>query len=209
MKLDGKQMTYVFFGGLFLVALLFYFVVISPGFSKQKNLERNIARRQADLVKITELNRAWEGFKKDRSDVEAALRSRGDRFSLLSFLEGVTREVGIDKKIQYIKPVSFPPSEEPFRPEGIELSLENMGMEQLVNFLYKVEHTGNLLYVKRIRILKITRGASSTLRVTLQVNTYTRNPLSYSGISRPTFDLGFATSTGAEMQSAARKSPAA
>jgi hypothetical protein len=172
MKLDRKQMTYVFFGGLFLVALIFYFAVISPGLSKQKTLERSIARREADLVRIAELIRTWESFKKDRSEVETTLRSRGDRFSLLSFLEGVTREVGIDKDIQYIKPVSFPPSEGPFRPEGIELSLENMGMEQLVNFLYKVEHTQNLLYVKRIKILKAARGTSSTLKVTLQVNTY-------------------------------------
>jgi len=175
MKLDRKQMTYVFFGGLFLVALLFYFVVISPGFSKQKTLERSIARKKAELVKITDLNRTWESFKRDRSDVESALKTRGDLFSLLSFLEGVTREVGIDKNIQYIKPVTFPPSEGPFRPEGIELSLENMGMEQLVNFLYKVEHTGNLLYVKRIKILKATRGTSSTLKVTLQVNTHTKS----------------------------------
>ena len=174
MKLDRKQMTYVFFGGLFLVSLLFYFVVISPGLSKQKTLERSIAKRKADLVRIMELNSTWESFKKDRSEVEAALRSRGDRFSLLSFLEGVTREVGIDKNIQYIKPVAFPPGEGAFRPEGIELSLENMGIEQLVNFLYKVEHTGNLLYVKRIKILKIARGTSSTLKVTFQVNTYTR-----------------------------------
>jgi hypothetical protein len=174
MKLDRKQMTYVFFGGLFVVALFFYFVVISPGLSKQKVLERSIARKKAELVKMTELNRTWETFKRDRSEVEGALKNRGSRFSLLSFLEGVTREVGIDKNIQYIKPVTFPPSEGLFRPEGIELSLENMGMEQLVNFLYKLEHTGNLLYVKRIKILKATRGASSTLRITLQVNTYTR-----------------------------------
>lgn len=174
MKLDRRQMTYAFFGGLFLFALLFYFVVISPGLSKQKALERSIAKRKADLVKIMELNRAWENFKKDRRDVETALDSRGDRFSLLSFLEGVTREVGVDRNIQYIKPVTFPPSEGPFRPEGIELSLENMGMEQLVDFLYKLEHTGSLLYVKRIKILKDGRGGSSALKVTLQVNTYAR-----------------------------------
>ncbi|MBN2033366.1 MAG: hypothetical protein JW836_08835 [Deltaproteobacteria bacterium] len=174
MKLDRNKITYLFFGGLFLVALLFYFVVISPGLSKQKAVERSIAKRKADLVKIGEHIRSWESFKKARSEVEEALKSRGDRFSLLSFLEGVTREVGIDKNIEYIKPVTFPPSEGPFRPEGIELSLANMGMEQLVNFLYKVEHTGNLLYVKRIKIVKSTRGTSSALKVTLQVNTYTR-----------------------------------
>jgi len=176
MKLDRTQMTYVFFGGLFLVALLFYFAVIAPGLSKQDQLEKSISKRKADLVKITELKRKWENFKRDQSEVEQALSSRGDRFTLLSFLEGITREVGLDKNIQYIKPVTFPPSEAAgtFKPEGIEMSLDNVGMEQLVNFLYKVEHSGNLLFVKRIKILKTSRGSSSSLKVTLQVNTYTR-----------------------------------
>jgi hypothetical protein len=174
MKLDRQQMTYVFFGGLVLVALFFYLIVISPGLEKQRQLERGIAKRKTDLVKITELKKKWESFKRDQNEVQQALRSRGDRFTLLSFLEGITREIGIDKNIQYIKPVTFPPSEAVFKPEGIEMSLDNVGMEQVVNFLYKVEHSGNLLFIKRIKILKTSRGSSSTLKVTLQVNTYTR-----------------------------------
>jgi hypothetical protein len=177
MKLDRTQMTYLFFGGLFFAALLFYLVVISPGLSRQEQMERNISRRKADLVKLTELKRKWEDFKRDQSEVEQALGSRGGRFTLLSYLEGVTREVGIDKNIQYIKPVTFPPGEAAgaFKPEGIEMSLDNVGMEQLVNFLYRVEHSGNLLFTKRIKILKTSRGTSSALKVTLQVNTYARS----------------------------------
>jgi Tfp pilus assembly protein PilO len=177
MKLDRTQITYIFFGGLFLVVLLFYFVVISPGLSRQEQLERSISKRKTDLVKITELKKKWENYKRDQSEVEQALKSRGNQFTLLSFLEAVTREVGIDKNIQYIKPVTFSPSEGAgaFKPEGIEMSLDNVGMEQLVNFLYKVEHSGNLLFIKRIKILKTSRGASSTLKATLQVNTYVRS----------------------------------
>ena len=174
MKLDRTQMTLLFFGGLFFVALLFYFVAISPGLSKQEQLEKSISKRKADLVKITELKKRWENFKRDQGEVEHALRSRGDRFTLLSFLEGITREIGIDKNIQYIKPVTFPPGESVFKPEGIEMSLDNVGMEQVVNFLYKVEHSRNVLFIKRIKILKASTGSSSTLKVTLQVNTYAR-----------------------------------
>jgi hypothetical protein len=173
MKLDRQQMTYVFFGGLAFLALLFYLVVISPGLHRQGQMEKSIARRKADLVKITELKKKWESFKKNQGEVEQTLRSRGDRFTLLSFLEGVTREIGIDKNIQYIKPVTFPPSEAVLKPEGIEMSLDNVGMKQLVDFLYKVENSGNLLFIKRIKILKTSRGSSSALKVTLQVNTYT------------------------------------
>jgi hypothetical protein len=173
MKLDRQQMTYVFFGGLAILALLFYLVVISPGLYKQGQMERSIARRKADLVKITELKKKWESFKRNQGEVAQTLRSRGDRFTLLSFLEGVTREIGIDKNIQYIKPVTFPPSDAALKPQGIEMSLDNVGMEQLVDFLYKVENSGNLLFIKRIKILRTSRGSSSALKVTLQVNTYT------------------------------------
>jgi hypothetical protein len=48
-------------------------------------------------------------------------------------------------------------------------------MEQLVNFLYRIEYSGKLLHVKRIKILRASKEKTSLLKVTLQVNTY--NPV--------------------------------
>jgi type II secretory pathway component PulM len=174
MKLDRKQMTYVFFGGLFLVALLFYLIVISPALSRQELLAKNIVKRKQDLVRISEIKGRWETFQKDRRDVEEAIKSRGS-FTLLSYLEAVTRAIGIDQRIQYIKPVTFPEGEGKLRPEGIEISLDGVNIEQLVNFLYRIEYSGKLLYVKRIKIIRASREKASLLKVTLQVNTY--NPI--------------------------------
>ena len=174
MKLDRKQMTYVFFGGLFLAALLFYLIVISPALSKQELLAKNIAKRKQDLVKISEIKGKWQGFQRDRSEVQEAIKGRGG-FTLLSYLEAVTRDIGIDQRIQYIKPVTFPEGEGKLRPEGIEISLDGINMEQLVNFLYKIEYSGKLLHVKRIKILRASKEKASLLKVTFQVNTY--NPV--------------------------------
>jgi hypothetical protein len=174
MKLDRKQMSYVFFGGLFLVALLLYLVVISPALSKQELLAKNIAKRKQDLVKISEIKGKWQSFQRDRSDVQEAIKGRGD-FTLLSYLEAVTREIGIDQRIQYIKPVTFPEGEGKLKPEGIEISLDGINMEQLVHFLYRMEYSGKLLHVKRIKLLRASKEKTSLLKVTLQVNTY--NPV--------------------------------
>jgi type II secretory pathway component PulM len=174
MKLDRKQMTYAFFGGLFLVALLFYLIVISPALSKQELLDKNIAKRKQDLVRVSEIKGKWQNFQRDRADVQSAIKGRGN-FTLLSYLEAVTREIGIDQRIQYIKPVTFPEGEGKLRPEGIEISLDGINMEQLVNFLYRVEYSGRLLHVKRIKILRASKEKTSLLKVTLQVNTY--NPV--------------------------------
>jgi type II secretory pathway component PulM len=174
MKLDRKQMTYVFFGGLFLVSLLFYLIVISPALSQQALLAKNIAKKKQDLVRISEIKGKWQSFQRDRSEVQEAIKGRGG-FTLLSYLEAVTREIGIDQRIQYIKPVTFPEGEGKLRPEGIEISLDGVNMEQLVTFLYRIEYSGKLLHVKRIKILRASKERTSLLKVTLQVNTY--NPV--------------------------------
>jgi len=174
MKLDRKQMTYVFIGGLFLVALLFYLIVISPALSKQELLSKSIAKRKQDMVRISEIKGKWQTFQRDRNDVQEAIKGRGD-FTLLSYLEAVTREIGMDQRIQYIKPVTFPEGEGKLKPEGIEISLDGVNMEQLVNFLYKIEYSGKLLHVKRIKVLRASKEKTSLLKVTLQVNTY--NPV--------------------------------
>lgn len=174
MKLDRKQMTYVFCGGLVLAALLFYWVVISPALSRQETLSKSIAKRKQDLVRISEIKAKWQGFQRDRADVQEAIKGRGG-FTLLSYLESVTREIGIDQRIQYIKPVTFPEGEGKLRPEGIEISLDGVNMEQLVNFLYRIEYSGKLLHIKRIKILRASKEKTSLLKVTLQVNTY--NPV--------------------------------
>ena len=171
MKLDRKQMTYVFLGGLILVALLFYLVVISPALSKQEALAKNIAKRKQDLVKISEIKGKWQSFQRDRSDVQAAIKGRGS-FTLLSYLEAVTREIGIDQRIQYIKPVTFAEGEGKLKPEGIETSLDGVNSEQLVTFLYRIEYSGKLLHVKRIKIRIASKEKTSQLKVPLQVNTY-------------------------------------
>ena len=171
MKLDRKQMTYVFVGGLFLVALLFYLVAISPALSRQELLGKSISKRKQDLVKISEIKGKWQAFQRDRRDVQEAIKGRGS-FTLLSYLEAVTREIGMDQRIQYIKPVTFPEGEGKLKPEGIEISLDGVNMEQLVNFLYKIEYSGKLLHVKRIKIVRSSKEKTSLLKVTLQVNTY-------------------------------------
>jgi len=171
MKLDRKQMTYVFIGGLFLVALLFYLIVISPALSKQELLSKSIAKRKQDMVRISEIKGKWQTFQRDRNDVQEAIKGRGD-FTLLSYLEAVTREIGMDQRIQYIKPVTFPEGEGKLKPEGIEISLDGVNMEQLVTFLHRVEFSGKLLHVKRIKILRASKEKTSLLKVTLQVNTY-------------------------------------
>ncbi|MBW1912891.1 MAG: hypothetical protein JRI43_06985 [Deltaproteobacteria bacterium] len=95
------------------------------------------------------------------------------KFTLLSFLEGISREVGIDKRIQFIKPLSYTEDAGTFKRVGMEMKFDNIDINQLVGFLHRVEYSGKLISIKRIKIQRMSKAKDSALKVTLQVNTYT------------------------------------
>ena len=135
-------------------------------------LKKVLTKREADLEKMRQLAANWEQFRKNREEAQKILARRGSGFTLLSFLEGISREVGIDSKIQYIKPVSYPETEGPLKLSGMEMKLDDINMRQLMNFLYGIEFSQRLIKVKRIRIQKASGGEDENLKVTLQVDTY-------------------------------------
>lgn len=159
-------------GGLFLFGLLYYLLVVSPGLAKEESLTKRVDRREGDLGKMIELKAQWEHFEKSKVDAERILARRGDRFTLLSYLERISREVGIDSHIQYIKPVSRAEDAGRLRLSGMEMKLDDININQLLNFLYKVEYSQKLIKIQRIRIQRTTTGKSDTIKVTLQADTY-------------------------------------
>ena len=173
MKIRKREMALLLFGGVLVIVLLYYLTVISPALSKEKSLIKRIEKKTADLAQIIELKSQWGKFKANKTRAEKTLAARGKTFSLLSFLEGVSREAGIDDKIQYMKPLAFHDDSGPMKPAGIEMNLDNIDIEQLVTLLYKIEGAGKLLNIKRIKIQRTSIKKIQTLKVTLQVNTYT------------------------------------
>jgi hypothetical protein len=171
-RLNRREMGFLLLGVLCVLGLIYYLLFLSPGLSKEKSMAGYIQKREADLEKMRQLAANWEQFRKNREEAQKILARRGSGFTLLSFLEGISREVGIDSKIQYIKPVSYPETEGPLKLSGMEMKLDDINMRQLMNFLYGIEFSQRLIKVKRIRIQKASGGEDENLKVTLQVDTY-------------------------------------
>ena len=173
MRINRREKAFLALGILVILVLAYYLLVVNPALSRQETLVRYIAQKESDLKEITALRKEWVGFQKRQVEAERILKGRGERFTLLSYLEGVSGQLGISSKIQYMKPLSF--SEEgkgSVRPEGIEIKLDGITTRDLIPFLQKIEHAGKLLNIKRIKIQKGSKDKRDILKVTLQVHTY-------------------------------------
>ncbi len=175
MSLKKKELTIICCGGLLLLGILYYSFVVSPAIGREESLERLIEKKELTLQNMQKLLAEWEKLNKAKEDALALFKKRGRNFTLLSYLEAVSRQTGVSDKIQYMKPVSYPETKGPFRLVGMEVKLEEIDMKQLVSYLYKIEYSG--LYIPKIKIQR-TKGKTKEnafLKVTLQVSTGVRS----------------------------------
>ena len=172
MRINRREMVFALLGGIFVIALLYYLIFLAPAISRQASLIGYIEKKEVDLAAMTELKDKWERFKANKFKAEKILAQRGKKFTLLSFLEGVSREAGINDRLQYMKPIVFHEDFGSLKPEGIEIKLDSINSRQLLALLYKIECSEKLLNIKRIKIQRFTKDMARLLKVTLQVNTY-------------------------------------
>lgn len=173
MRINRREIGLILGGGLLLILLFYGLFVVSPALSKQESLEKAIASKERDLDEMMTLKARWEAFKRMQGEAREALARRGGGFTLLSFLEGVSRKVGIQDKIQYMKPLDSLEESEGMKVVGMEIKLEGIGVDQVVKFLYEIEFSSRLLGIKKIKVQTLDRGEVHSLRVTLQVDTVT------------------------------------
>ncbi len=172
MKVQSREMIIFSLAGLAVIGILYYLLVVAPALSRQAVLKEYIVRKKADVISMLEMKNRWEAFQAARAEAEGILHQRGEDFTLLTYLERVSRESGIEKKIRYMKPLPVSEKEETYKPECIEMKLEEIDMQRLIDFLYKIEQSKNLLIVDRAKIRPVSKGSDRSIELTLQVKTY-------------------------------------
>jgi general secretion pathway protein M len=152
------------------VALLVVYLIVDGIVSSYQELGRKIELKQQDLTKMTRLRDQYAETHRQLEEVRARLDKTQKDFSVLSFIEDLANREGIREKIGSMKPKKIPLNEE-FEESSVEIQMDNVSLPKLVDFAYKIENSGHLLKIKRLRI-KPRYDDRNQLNVILQVSTY-------------------------------------
>lgn len=172
MKINPREKRILISAGGFIIILLYYLFILAPAFSKINLMEDRVAKNQSDLNKMIKLKAVHDRYNQSMKKSESILIERGENFAILSYLESESRKLNIDKRIGYMKPVNFPETSGNLQLSGIEMNLVGINTKELVQFLHKIEASGKLLSINRIKIQRPTKPDPQLINVTLQVNTY-------------------------------------
>ncbi len=174
MSAKRQQVSMVTIGGMVILSILYYLLIFSPSLTRERTLLERMKKKESDVVQMLRLKTERQQLIGRHRKAVDLLKRRGKNFTLLSFLEALSREVGISGRIQYMKPVSFPETTSPMGQNGVELRLDGISMDELVRYLYHVEYSKKFLAVPRMKVQRMKgKGGEILLRVTMQVTTYT------------------------------------
>jgi len=151
MKFAKREKLFVSIAACFIAIFFLFQFLIFPFFEKRERMKRGIEAREKDLKDMALLSAEFKARKNDSQEIQKILAGRKKGFTLFSFLERAAGEAQVKEHIKYMKP-STSKGTGPYKESTVELKLENLTLNQLIGYLYRIEKPKDLIIIKRISI---------------------------------------------------------
>lgn len=155
---------------IFFLLILFLFIfeykfIYSRGKKKLDTLNQIISQKESDMKLLEKLCSEYELKKK--TEEESLIKTTNSAFSLFSYLGKLIEEDNISENISAIKPLPLI-EKESFLIEKIRLNIENITLQQLYDFLHKIDTSKNSVYIPEFR-MKRNRDRGYLLSVEMEL----------------------------------------
>jgi general secretion pathway protein M len=170
MRLAKREKSFVVLAACAIVIFFLFQFFIFPFFDKRERLQRGIKAKRAGLKEMMMLSAEYGAYKKGSQGIKQLLASRQKDFTLFRFLERAAGEAGVKENIKYMKP-SASKSTGPYKESMVEMKLEAVTLNQLTQYLYRVESPEELITIKRISV-KENKKEAGYLDAVLQALTF-------------------------------------
>lgn len=152
-----------------LVGILLAYLIILRGYiGGMKSLESKIEQKRAELKRIESLWHEYQTIKEVLPSLEARLAKKD--FSLLSELENLSVKANVKGNIDSMQEFARPQNEF-YKESSVRVKLKGITLDQLVNYLYNIEHSHTLLRTKSL-IVERSYSNPELLDVQLEVSTF-------------------------------------
>lgn len=150
-NLHRREQIFVVSAGIAVLLILMFLLVIDPLLQRAAVLDRQIAAATRQESELQALQRDYIRQKSVVDRINTQLQQQQKAFSLFSRLEALATQTNIRDKILYMKPTVNTPNES-YNEDSVEVKMEGVTLEQLIQYLYQVENSPQLLKIKRLYI---------------------------------------------------------
>jgi len=164
MKLSPRERLIVTGGAVFVVLFILIAGVIGPLVHAKVSLGKSILTKDAQLRKIYVMSANIKGLESvSRGDAS----SRNKTFTLFGYLEELSTQLGVNDRIEYMKPITDVTEA---NRESVEVKMRGLFQEDLIGLLFGIETNPYPIKIKRLSLKRVEKDGN--LDVTFQVISY-------------------------------------
>ena len=146
-------------------------LIVLPVIDRGAVLRQEIKSKTQALQEMYSLKTEFASLSRYSKDVENDIKKRPRSFTLFSFIDKLAGTSGIKSNIAYMKPSSSNLKNSAYTLSTVEIKLNALTLEQLTAFLYGIENSTNMVWIKRLSVSR-GDGNQSLLNSVLQVETF-------------------------------------
>lgn len=171
-KLEKREKIIVLAGILLLAGLGLFHFAISPLLNAHQQTQKTLVQRKEDIKQIRQLQKEYRQLQNEAVDIEKKLQKRSPTFTLFAFVEERATNANVKQQIRSMTP-SISEGIGALEESRVDLKLEQLSLQQLVDFLQQIESPDDVIAIKRISIQENTKE-EGTLDVVLQITTFSQ-----------------------------------
>lgn len=172
-QMSSREKYVVGVGAAAVVAIIIFQFVITPFIEGRKTKKQQVVQLFSELSEMKELKAEYEQLTSKNKAAQKSSAKRSEDFTLFSFLEKLAGTTKIKDKISYMKPSTSTNSETKAQLSLVKIKFNQIVMDQLMEFLYGVETSPEMIFIRGISISKAGKDAK-LLNVVLQLETVKR-----------------------------------
>ena len=169
-KLTRREKYSVFAASVAICLVVLFQFIIFPQIDKRKRLDRALQVKTEILEEMTALKFEYDAIKQSNDQSQIRFKKREKGFTLFSFLDKLSGRAGIKENITYMKPSTSVQKNSPYKISQVEMKLQGLTLQQLTTYLHMIETSRNMVYIKKLSILK-TGKEKGFIDAVLQVET--------------------------------------
>jgi len=170
-KMSGREKKLVAIGGGAIGLFIIYQFALTPLFGYYERLGEEIPKMRDDLLTARRVRKRYAALDREIKSIQERLDQRAKEFNAHDFLGStLAGREGVQGNVDDIN-VSVREASEGYQEEVATVKLRDVPLSKLVNYLYAIEHSGQLITVRELTI-KPDADNSTLLDVTFDACTF-------------------------------------
>ena len=156
-NMTRREQLAVLSAGAAVILFIVYQFMVTPYLERKETLERQFRQKTEDLAEMLALKAQYEATDRAPDLSRFNFKNRDKGFTLFSFLDRLSGETGIKDHVTKMIPSSSDAKTGGYKISQVELKLNAINLKQLTDYLYGIETSKNMMFVKRLSLDKSSK----------------------------------------------------